>query len=216
MKLSFLLLLCCFSLSIAQAQQFYLSDGTGRKLNITTETFESEGSPYYPASAYKKATVYLPDGRFILNLQVRIDLLQRRLLFREEENEFLMILPVKKILFEDSVVFETGYPALGKIPATAYYEVLEHGKAALLKYAEITYVDSKGYSSNTVTRKFAARETFVLRKQESMQVLTNEASVIAAMADQQEAISKFIAQNELRFRKEKDFRAVVVFYNSLN
>lgn len=211
--LGFLLLT---TVHFAQAQQVVLADFAGRPVNVPKENMEVEGSAYYPETAFKKATVFLTNRTFIKDIPIKIDLKDRRVFFINDRNEELVsIMPVKQIVFEDGVVMETGFDASGKIPAGSFFQVVDTGKVKLLKYIEITYVDSKGYNSNTIVRQFFRKDVFLAAKGQQLYNLNDVGEMATIVPNKQSQLTSFIRDQVGKPKKQADFEKIVRYCNSL-
>lgn len=216
MKQFFSCLLLSLSIYIAEGQQVMLTDFAGRPVNVPKENMEVEGSAYYPETAFKKATVFLTNRTFIKDIPIKIDLKDRRVFFINDRNEELVsIMPVKQIVFEDGVVMETGFDVSGKIPAGSFFQVLDTGKVKLLKYIEITYVDSKGYNSNTIVRQFFRKDVFLAAKGQQLYSLTDASEIASIVPNKQSQITGFIRDQIGKPKKQADFEKIVRYCNSL-
>lgn len=214
MKYLLLILLVVYMSFTVHAQQVMITDFTGKPVSASKGDFEAEGSPFFPEKEYKKSTVFLKNRTFIRDLPVRIDLQDRKLFYLNDRNEELLsVMPVQKVIFEDGIIFETGYPAVGKIPEDAFFEVADTGKLRLLKYYEISFTDSKGYNSNTVVRQYFRRELFFVFANGQLTALSGIDAVLSVMADKRNLVQQFIKEQDLRFKKPKDYLAVVKYYN---
>lgn len=216
MKQYILSLLFLSVLSFAQAQQVMLTDFAGRPVNVPKENMEVEGSTFYPETAFKKATVFLTNRTFIKDIPIKIDLKDRRVFFINDRNEELVsIMPIKQIVFEDGVVMETGFDASGKIPAGSFFQVLDTGKVKLLKYIEITYVDSKGYNSNTTVRQFFRKDIFLAAKGQQLYALNDASEIANILPEKQTQLASFIREQIGKPKKQADFEKIVRYCNSL-
>ena len=209
-------LLLSLSMYIAEGQQVMLTDFAGRPVNVPKENMEVEGSTFYPETAFKKATVFLTNRTFIKDIPIKIDLKDRRVFFINDRNEELVsIMPIKQIVFEDGVVMETGFDASGKIPAGSFFQVLDTGKVKLLKYIEITYVDSKGYNSNTTVRQFFRKDIFLAAKGQQLYALNDASEIANILPEKQTQLASFIREQIGKPKKQADFEKIVRYCNSL-
>lgn len=209
-------LLLLTTVSFTKAQQVMLTDFAGRPVNVPKENMETEGSAFYPETAFKKSTVFLTNRTFIKDIPIKIDLRDRKVFFINDRNEELVsVMPVKQIVFEDGVVMETGFDALGKIPAGSFFQVLDTGKITFLKYIEITYVDSKGYNSNTIVRQFFRKDIFLAARGQQLFALSTAEEVAALVPGKQKEIEGFMRAQIGKPKKQADFEKIVRYCNSL-
>src|SRR5690349_16709815 len=107
MKILFAMLVFSFAHIIANAQSLsriadqsnpFLSDGNGRPLYMQT-TNNSEGSPYF-TETYKKATIYLEDGRIAKDVRVKFDLLNNQIQYLNEKGaEMIPDLRIRSFIY---------------------------------------------------------------------------------------------------------------------
>jgi hypothetical protein len=110
---------------------------------------------------------------------------------------------------------ETGFDALGKIPAGSFFQVLDTGRIKFLKYIEITYVDSKGYNSNTTIRQFFRKDIFLAAKDQQLFALSTAEEVAALVPGKQKEIETFMRAQIGKPKKQADFEKIVRYCNSL-
>lgn len=216
MKLTLLTIFLGFSAINGLAQQINLNDFSGRPIIVPKESFESEGSPYFPEDRFMYAKVFLVNNAYLPRVQIKLNLLTHTWYFLSDKNELLQsTIPTTKVVFEDGTVFESGIKGLDKVPETAFLQLIDTGRCSLLKQIVITYVDSKGYNSNTVVRQFFRQEKFIFRKENSITRIEKIEDILAILSDRRKEISEYVQKNAIRLKKPEDYQKICSFYNHL-
>jgi len=223
-------LLVCF---IANAQSIsrvldqsnpFLQDGNGRPLYIST-TNNSEGSPYF-TSAYKKADILLHDGRFAKNVKVKFDLLNNQIQYVNEYGvEMIPNLSIKSFIYvepigegtNEYVMFQNGFPPIGKLTEATYYQVLDSGTVKLLKYIKVNFRDDKPYNSPEVTRVFERSVSYYAYSPTTGMVKIEKNPDVFAdiFKARQKDILAFINEKKLKLKSESDYIEVFRYHQSL-
>lgn len=216
MKSLFLSIALSFSFISVVAQQINLNDFSGRPVIVPKETFEAEGSPFFPEDGFLYAKVFLVNKTYLPRIQVKLNLLTNTWYFLSDKNELLQsTIPTTKVLFENGTVFESGIKGLDKLPETAFFQVMDTGRCTLLKHTVITYVDSKGYNSNTIVRQFFRQDKFIMRKDNVLARVEKIEDILTFLSDKRAELSEFMQKNSIRLKKSEDFQKICFFYNQL-
>lgn len=207
----------------SNAQQF-MEDVAGRPIYLKLE-YNVQGSPFYP-DQYYKANVFLKSGKIYKDVPVRFNIEQNLVLFKQQNGtENVAITPISKIIFTDTSnggevaykVFENGFSPVDSLSETTFYEVIQSGKIKLLKYRVVRFTDQKGYGQASITRIFEQKEIMFLCKADGKVVKMEKGkeSFLSYISDKQTEIGSFIDKNNLKCRKEVDWKKIVAYYNSL-
>jgi len=98
------------------------------------------------------------------------------------------------------------------------YQVLEDGKAKLLKEVIVTFSDIKKYGEANITRVFTKKEIlFALFENttELRKVEKNKASLISMFETKQNEIRNYIESQKLKCKNEEDIIKIFNYYNSI-
>jgi hypothetical protein len=204
------------------AQQF-MSDANGRPLLMHTD-YEIEGTPFY-SNDYCTANLKVRNGKKYKGIKVKINLQENLVIFDlGDGKEIEATTPVEKIEFfncndpEKNKILVSGFPAIDKQDESSFYVLLDSGKVTLLKCISVNYHDTKYYGKANTTRIFDQKEyyyAYVPGKGMNKLAKDNEA-VLALLNNKRSEVSRFMAANEIRCRREDDMIRVFAFYNSLN
>lgn len=224
-KLSALILLFCSNYCIAQSSNPLMTDAHSKPLYLRTNYFP-EGNPYLFEN-YVIAEVTLMDGKVYPTINARFNLVERQLVYIDENNqEMLVTSPVKSIRFFNSIdngVMQEGVKleSIGKAlntPNAPIYDVMEDGKARLMKQIIVTYADNKRYGEATITRTFKRKEVYYAQlapSDELKKIERNKEDVAGLFGSKQVQVSTYIEQNHLKCKSDEELTKVFHFYNSL-
>ena len=125
------------------------------------QKFKGEGKIFFPDN-YTYATITTPLGKTYRNIKAKLNLMDGSLLFTDSTNgDFLALLPIKKIVFED--IINQNTITLIKVKedtSNTLYQQLDSGKISLLKKIFLTYKDQMGYGTTNVTRIFEQKHSY--------------------------------------------------------
>jgi hypothetical protein len=220
-----LLLFCILTLHIFSYAQFlvtkvnedfYLQYDNGALVNKVT-SFTEEGSATIPATNCK-VVFKTTDAKLYKNVYGRLDLLSQKLIFSLNGKELLCTLPIAEIIIDscnsllNGAVFKNGYPPIDKQTAENFYQVLNQGKATLLKYYQIQWRDEVPYNSTNTTRVYDQSVHYYLYLNNRMHKLDKNNKNLPAL------LGKTVAQLSLKkldLKKEQDMVELIRYYNNL-
>lgn len=196
------------------------NDANGKPL-FSRNYLNSEGSPDF-STEYCTATLTTNDKTYS-GVKVKLNLLDNQVLFMDDNTEKIASIPVNKIEFtscpnlKTPVVFRSGYAAIDEQKQSTFYQVLDSGKAGLLKYYKITYRDERPYNSAVTTRIFNREEFYYASKPDKTisKLKKSSEDVVNVLADKKALVQAFIDQNKLKCKKEEDLVKVFNYYNSI-
>lgn len=201
----------------------FLKGTNGSLLQDVKSEYETDGSPFYP-DKYKESIFVLTDGKGYTGIKAKINLMENQLLFLSENgNEMIATSPVKIVIFRDpsdkntaDIIFEKGFPPIDQQTDASFYEVLDTGKVKLLKYHRVSYIDKKGYLTETVTRVFNESNDYYLfsDKKGISRIEKGKDFLVSYLGDKNGTVSKFIDTKNLKCKKESDWKTVIAFYNN--
>ncbi|HMK25018.1 MAG TPA: hypothetical protein VK483_03245 [Chitinophagaceae bacterium] len=209
----------------AQSANPFMKDAFGRPLYLRTN-YIAEGSPFF-YDEYCFAEITTTNGKVYPNVKVKIDLVNKSIIYMTESGEeMIATTPINQVKLMIFINNETAYgetilrgfnspmnSADGNI-----YQVLEDGKAKLLKEVIVTYSDTKKYSEATITRVFTKKENFFAlfeNKTELRKVDKNKNSLISMFETKQAEIRNYIENQKLKCKSEQDLIKIFNYYNSI-
>ncbi len=221
---------CCPFLSFAQSttptiilaeRNEFLKDINGSPLNLTTG-YEMDGSPFYK-NEYCLATIKVARGKRYRGLDVKLDLQDNRVIYRLPNGlEQEASTPIESVEFaacdEKSApaTFRSGFPVVDRQDHRNFYQVLDSGKLQLLKFVKVTYMDQKPYGGASIIRKFDNAAVYYAYSPEKGMINLGKGNekAIAVFGDQKSKAEKFIAEQNIRVKKETDLIKLFAFYNT--
>jgi hypothetical protein len=211
--------------SINSNAQFKVSQDING-IPIGTKLASDVTGSVYLYDNFTRGHVLQEDNVYYNDMELRYDLLTDRvtfknptgveLAFKNPVKEFKIIKP--KTLPVRFLTFKNGFPSIGEFTAKSYYMVLnDTGKVVVLKKIKKVVIESTPYGAAKSQKSLVEREYFFLFHDGKMTKITRDKnSLMNALEDHKEQISKFITEEKLRFKSDEDVVAVINYYNSLN
>ena len=212
-----------FTVDYNNAQQF-MEDVMGRPIYLKVE-YNIEGSPFYPEE-YLRANVYVRNGKIYTGIYVKFNLQENLLLYKQADGtEMSAAIPIQRVIFTDTSngwvfynsIFESGFPSINNQNENTFYEVLDSGKVKLLKYHTVKFTDKKYYGQASITRVFEQSEFYyaylpngTIKKMEK-----GTEFFLSLFTDKKEQLREYIEVQDLKCRKENDWKKAITYYNSL-
>jgi hypothetical protein len=178
------------------------------------------GNPYF-IKDWSDGVIRFSSGKVTDKFKLKFNTAHNRLLlefskstFAAESNvsEFVMYTKNRK----DSFVFRKGFPATERGNEETFYQVLENGKATLLRLITKDIVEEKEILASKVSRHYQDVELFYLLHKGAMHKIEKEITPLEGiLADRQEELKNYISEQQLKMRTAEDFEKVVKKYNQL-
>ena len=223
--------LCC---SMAGAQA---TSGRGAGLNmkahslfysgingepILTSKYEKlvYGTPFF-SDDWKKGTVVLPNGDTYKDNDIRIDLLEGTLQFRNDKGEERIArAPVKEVLLaeagNDSMYRFVPSAALPfKALKTGWHMRLQSGKVALYKHFGKALSEDKRYGSATTEQRIATRITYFIVVNGTATEVKKLKDLPNVLPDKAKELQAFIRNSAGNTPEDQRVADAVAYYNSL-
>jgi len=203
-----------------------MTDVSGKPIYLKV-SYNIEGSPFFPAD-YALASIHTSFGKVYKGIRVKFNMMDDLLLMMMDDGqELVTITPVYRVIFESTFlpnigednIFERGFPAINKQTEKTWYQVLDTGKVELLKYRAVTYTDRQDYGSASITRVFEQSESYYLyfgNENRIAKLEKGSGDLLSLFKDKKAELHQYIEKNNLKCKKEDDWKSVVAYYNSLN
>jgi|LakMenE18May11ns_1017448.scaffolds.fasta_scaffold9794635_2 hypothetical protein len=189
----------------------------GRPIMVAGLNIDLEGSVFL-ADKYYKATLILKNKQFIKDLPIKIDLLDSKIFFlNEQQQEMESIMPVGTIVFNDkSCPFDQFIFTNGFLPKpNVYMQVLDTGKVWLLKQHQIRTEEYKEYGTPITKKKaYVVYDYFITNQNGILEKITQKEELMNAMKSKKEALIKFIKEENLKLKSDEDYKKIIRFYRS--
>ena len=134
--------------------------------------------------------------------------------------EMIAVGTVSKITFLDPItnnsttIFKNGFPQVGKNTSQTYYQLIDSGKAVLLKHIGIIANETHQYG-DPVKKVYRQVKNFYVFVEGNMTHIKKPDDLIKAITNNKAALESFISSKNIKVNKEEDLKAVVSFYNKI-
>jgi hypothetical protein len=205
-----------------EAQQKLIGQVVTRPYNHKLFT-DIDGSPFLYDDWFK-GNIYFVGGGKLEGVWVKYDAFEDNIIYRDPKTEQEFDIPdgVKYFVLypevdgmKDSIVFRGGYPNVDDNTGKTFYEVLQDGKASLLKcYRKVTAL-SKQNALVSNKREFAIDERLYIGKSDvaPIRIKKDKASVTKALADKKDIIEPYIETQKKNCKSEESIMDVLRKYN---
>jgi DNA-binding PadR family transcriptional regulator len=180
-----------------------------------------EGSPFFNEQMMRGAII-LSEGKEYKNILVRLNLLETQVNYlSEKEVEMIASTPIREVVVWDTIfnndhrfIFSDYIETTDK-PERDFYELLQTGKAELYKQYKKRILENRPYGSATVEQTVQTTLRYYVLLNGKWIKLNKLKELPTVFSDKKEEIAKFINDKKLSGDNEKNFEAVVTFYNSI-
>lgn len=177
----------------------------------------SDGHPYFKNNILSKGSIVY-DGVLFENVNLLYDEVADCLVLQDSTHRI-------KLVNERLIAFslqESNFERLQKkenspLLTSGFYEVLSKGKWNLYKKETKKMID-KFSNANELAVLFEIHHYYYLQKGDSFYEIKRKKDLFKLLADKESAITKYIAEERLNYRKDKDLMLskVIDYYNLLN
>lgn len=229
------LLISFLLLSIGAAAQTSI-DVTNNDVNINSNFFHVvSGAPIAPATFYRvvDGSVFFKDGWMkgavsfdkqteYRNLQLKLDLLEGKLHFRDiKGEEMVCVTPVALVKLVDPAsgvthqfIHTSFIPAFSRFKPASWVEVLADGKAQLYLHRKKNVKDDRPYGSATLERRIYTADFYYLVVDDRMVRIKKVQDIIDALPDKKGELTQWVKDNSLE-KNHLGFIKLIGHYNSL-
>lgn len=212
------ILVAIFVCCSVHAQQM-ITDLHGNVVNVKKHA-DVAGTSYFGVEGWSVGTVTFGDNTRLVGVQLNYDLVDDALHYQDERgNTVLITAPVPEFSFSDPsgniLMFKSGFPPIGKMNATSFYQVLVDGDAVLLKRISKSIQETISYGSSTKEKSFYEQVAYYIYASNEMSRINNRASFTRISDLNTAEMTSFIRSNNLNFRNEQDLISLVRHFNSL-
>lgn len=176
------------------------------------------GNQYF-LKDWSDGVIRFSSGKVTDKFKLKFDVAQNRLLLQfngstfaaeSKVNEFVMYTRKK-----DSFVFRKGYPVTDRGNEETFYQVLEKGKATLLRLNAKDIVEEKEILESKVSRHYTDVEQFYIFRDGGMHKIEKETPLPDILSDRKDDLKNYISEQQLKMRSGDDLVKVVKKYNNL-
>lgn len=235
MTIRYILCLLVFNYLQPAASQDYLlenvkggtafaNDVNGMPFYLKTE-YKSEGSIFF-YDEYLEADITTAQGMLYKAVKVKYNLLDNQLLYQGKDGtEMVALSPVIRIRFHlqrltgdsmQQVVLTGGDDMLNKNGASVY-QLIDSGKASLLRKLVLTWRDDTQYGQAGTIRKFERQENeFWVKWNNGYTKLEKTRSFFTKLlSDKATEVGAYIDRTSPKYKSLADLRKIIQYYNSL-
>lgn len=211
------------------ADQTLLYTRTTRDMAMIQEQGTTGGAPM-PSSLYNTNTscylepgwaegqVVLSDHSTLENIMLRYDLYHQQLQFIKDGDTLAFANPgeIRSFNFGNHQFINTSYQA-GDLAGKAYFELILEGKCDLLARRTVKYHFETESNPDLQEELYVRECTYYLsiNNEIAKQVKIGRNSVLSALSDKHEEVSRFMDENKLKMNSCDQLKMVVNYYNSL-
>ncbi len=211
-----------FGVVTAQVAEHGVIDrNTGNLLYLFQYT-DIQGNPFLK-NDWADAILIGKDGYVFKNQKVKFDTYNNKIVYNRNDSAFELVSDISAVNIypnvndtSRSIVLKKGYDINAKINAGKYLQVLAEGKIALLKYYFKELEDYNEYNNAAKLQRFKDMEQYYLFQDHKYTLITlSIKNLQAATGANWPAVQDYMKKNNLSGKTEKDWVAVVSYYNSL-
>jgi hypothetical protein len=182
-----------------------------------------QGSAYFK-DGWMRGTFIVPGGPAQTGFVVRMDLLDNKVHFLNEVgDEMEATMQIQEVFLEDTILGQkyqfrhSNFITNDAIkPDHGWYQVLQDGKASLLKRYKKQMIDTKpDYGSTTVHSKIITDEQYYILNDKRLQQIKRISDVYLVFFDKKAELEDFISKNKLKSR-EDDYIRIIAQYNTIS
>lgn len=180
-----------------------------------------EGSPFFNEQMMRGAII-LNEGKEYRNILVRLNLLESQVNYlNEKEVELIASTPIREVVLWDTILNNdhrfifSDYIKTTDKPEKDFYEFLQAGKAELYKQYKKRILENKPYGSATIEQVIQTNLRYYVLLNGNWIKLNKLKDLPNAFPGKRAEILRFISDKKLSGDTEKNFVAVVTYYNSL-
>lgn len=192
----------------------------GQVITPVTYVKVTEGTPYF-SDEWLYGTLLLVGGKVIKPLEIRLDLLQKEIHYKNAEGqEMIATTPVRAVTLAvpaGILTFVPGTPwrDIDKSLDGAWLQVLVNDKVSLLHEIRKKMAESTPYGGSTVERTITDVHFYYLQMNGKFLRIRNWSDLPVLFGDKLQAITAFIRDNHLKGRTPDEYAQVVAYYDTL-
>lgn len=179
------------------------------------------GSPFFNEKLMR-GSIILSEGREYKNLFVRLNLLESQVNYLDEKDvEMIASTQIREVVLWDTIsnkdhrFISSDYIETTGKPERDFYELLQKGKAELYKQYKKNMLENKPYGSATIEQTIQTYLRYYVLVSGRWTKLNRLKDLPTIFPDKKDELSKFISAKKLSGDNEKNYEAIITYYNSL-
>ncbi len=181
-----------------------------------------DGTPYF-SEEWMKGLVVGKDGHEYKNLEIRMDLFDNKIHFRDEtSNELVCTTPLKEVVLSDKdgnnfrFIHSSELPIPSSAPKNSWYLWLLSGPASLYKSFDKKLYEETPYNSATTEQHIKTFEKFLVLYNNHLLEIKKIKDAPDVLANKKNELEEFLRnKDEKNSSMEDRYTALVNYYNSL-
>jgi len=223
-NVSLLILIICSFFSNVKGQG-YLKDASGAPMPIG-KYVEVDGDQFLDPE-WRKGTVAFANGGAIKDIDLKLDVVDSKLIFQSKKGEALYFVDQVKeftLVFPGSLNntkevvkhFKNGYTAPDNSSTETFYQVLYSGTVELLKRTSKSVIEQRRYDSSVTNKSFQENTRYYLVISGKVTPVKNDKkSFLNLLKDKESALETYIKSNKTNFKSDADLVSLITYYNSI-
>ncbi len=213
------ILIILISSCILKAQ--FLQDINGKPL-LETKYTDVIGTPYLQ-NFWLAGVVKMQSGKTFKNIELKYNLLDDRLLFRNPKDTTAALEFVENVkefsitnTNNQQMVFKNGYPSYDKFDESTYYQMLFSGKKSLLKKNMKILMERKAYNTATAEKYFDNIVIYLFAENDKVGKLKiSKKDLMEFFSDKKVEIENYLKKENINLKSDNDLVKVFSYYQSL-
>jgi hypothetical protein len=201
------------------ARSLFYTGVNGTPINTQQYSRLVDGTPYFNDD-WRKATVIMPNGNAYENVDVRIDLLEGTLHYRNGNGDELVAnAPVKEVVLSDNKAEGYRFVSASALPFQAskkgWYLLLHSGTASLYKhYGKQLHVQTR-YGSASEEQRILDQPAYFIVQDGTATEIKKLKEISRALPGKKAELEAFLKQQATAASDDDRFREAVLYYNTL-
>ena len=178
-----------------------------------------EGSPYFNEN-WLTGKIILSRGKEYPDIPIKLNLIDNQIIYKEKDGtEMTATTPIKKIILSDVkgeyTFINSRFLNESITNPDIWYQLLSEGKASVLKQFIKTISNNSNYNSATIEQTITTFNQYFVLYNNQIFIVKKIKDLAAIFPAKQNELLKFINDNNIHGKTDKDFITVINFYNSL-
>ncbi len=213
-------IICCIligtNIQVADAQ--YTEDFRAKAVLEKTYT-DVKGSPYL-FDDWSLGIVKMTSGLSYKDISLKYDQVASELIFQDKSGKALGFAdPIAEFKIIDKSnafkIFRSGYKAADSNSDKTFYEVLYDGGTTLLRDPKKNIVEHRAYNSPTAVKSIVETPAYyVVVNGQLIKIKKDKKAILAALTNSAQ-LDKYIQDNKLNVKDDKDLVKVMLYYDSV-
>ena len=179
------------------------------------------GSPFF-YEEWLKGNVFMNGGKEYSGLFLKLDLLDNELHYLDQSGvEMVSTSELQKLVLFDTIAqqvftfINSSFINSGNLPQKGWYLLLSTGNASLFKKLHKVVRENQPYNSATVEQHVETSSRYFVLYENVFTEIKKIKDVPDILIDKKEQLLKYIKENNLKGKTDKEFLTLLNFYNGV-